>query len=220
MSARSLLYRAAARYSLYNRRRKAETVLGFIESIEAERVLFVGVGGDDDEARTNLFEAAVSAKLSKPVGTGLGHEAPAFASSYVQADGLALPFADRSFDVVVSNAVIEHVGGMQEQALFVAEHLRVGKAAVLTTPNRLFPIEAHTGTILEHCRRGWRDDDGYVTRLLSRRDLRDLLPAQTTIRGHLLAPTLMGLITPRPGVESSDAQVPASRAETHRHDRS
>ena len=47
---------------------------------------------------------------------------------------------DGTFDVVFSNAVIEHVGGEEEQLRFVAEALRVGRRAFITTPNRLFPV--------------------------------------------------------------------------------
>lgn len=55
-----------------------------------------------------------------------------------------LPFADDSFDIVFSNAVIEHVGSREDQKLFLRELLRVSKRAFLTTPNRWFPFELHT----------------------------------------------------------------------------
>src|SRR3954466_2672152 len=41
--------------------------------------------------------------------------------TFIQADGRHLPFADGSFDVVHSNAVVEHVGAYQDQTRFVAE---------------------------------------------------------------------------------------------------
>lgn len=64
---------------------------------------------------------------------------------YVRATrGEPLPFADNSFDVVHCAAVIEHVGNRQAQRAFIAEALRVAKAAFFTTPNRWFPIELHT----------------------------------------------------------------------------
>jgi len=55
----------------------------------------------------------------------------------------SLPFGDGSFDVVVSNHVIEHVGN---QALHIAEIARVvrsGGCVYLATPNRLWPWEVH-----------------------------------------------------------------------------
>ena len=43
----------------------------------------------------------------------------------VQADGRELPFADGAFDLGFSNAVVEHVGGRDEQRRFVHELCRV-----------------------------------------------------------------------------------------------
>jgi hypothetical protein len=68
------------------------------------------------------------------------HEAKEFAA--VVASGCGLPFADRSFDIVFSNAVIEHVTP-EEQSLMAAEIMRVGRGWFVTTPNFWYPIEMH-----------------------------------------------------------------------------
>jgi SAM-dependent methyltransferase len=52
-------------------------------------------------------------------------------------------FRDGEFDVVFSNSVLEHVGGLQDQTLMANEVRRVGKRYFLQTPNRYFPIEPH-----------------------------------------------------------------------------
>jgi SAM-dependent methyltransferase len=72
------------------------------------------------------------------------------AVTYVQGDALDLPFEDGTFDVVFSNAVIEHVGGRDAQRRFVEEALRVASRAFVTTPNRWFPVEVHTRLPLVH----------------------------------------------------------------------
>jgi SAM-dependent methyltransferase len=65
-------------------------------------------------------------------------------------DGNYFPFEAGSFDIVWSNAVLEHVGRTEKQVLFLKEIRRVGKRAFITTPNRYFPIEIHTRTPLLH----------------------------------------------------------------------
>ena len=70
--------------------------------------------------------------------------------SYVQGDACALPFEDGAFDIVFSNAVIEHVGDRERQRKLVSEALRVGRRVFITTPNRQFPIEVHTRLPLVH----------------------------------------------------------------------
>jgi hypothetical protein len=63
----------------------------------------------------------------------------------VQTDGRTLPFADGSFDLVYSNAVLEHVGDAEAQRAFLAEVARVGRRVLfVTTPNRCFPVDSHT----------------------------------------------------------------------------
>jgi SAM-dependent methyltransferase len=72
------------------------------------------------------------------------------AASWVAGDGRALPFRDRSFDLVFSNSVIEHVGDAASQRRFAKEVARVGRAFWVQTPNRWFPVEQHLLTPLIH----------------------------------------------------------------------
>lgn len=61
----------------------------------------------------------------------------------VLADARSMPFRDGEFDVVYSNAVIEHVGDFADQRRMADEVRRVGKRWFLTTPNRWYPFEFH-----------------------------------------------------------------------------
>jgi SAM-dependent methyltransferase len=77
-------------------------------------------------------------------------EAVSEGMDWVAADGCALPFGDRSFDVVFSNSVIEHLATIERQRLFAAEVARVGKRYCVQTPNRWFPVETHLLTPWVH----------------------------------------------------------------------
>lgn len=64
--------------------------------------------------------------------------------------GKKLPFKDKSFEIVVSWATLEHVGNRKKQKFFINELLRVGKKAFITTPNRYGPYEPHSGLWFVH----------------------------------------------------------------------
>jgi len=58
-------------------------------------------------------------------------------------DACDLPWEDKYFDVVYSNAVIEHIANFKRQRKMATEIMRVGKRWFVTTPNRLYPFEFH-----------------------------------------------------------------------------
>jgi len=65
---------------------------------------------------------------------------------FVEGDATDMPqYGDRSFDIVFSNSVIEHVGGSEKQTAFAEEARRIGRGYLIQTPSIWFPLEAHTG---------------------------------------------------------------------------
>lgn len=70
---------------------------------------------------------------------------------FVLGDGLSLDFSENSFDIVFSNAVLEHVGKFENVEKFITESYRVSRREViLITPNRWFPLETHTKILFLH----------------------------------------------------------------------
>jgi SAM-dependent methyltransferase len=201
--------RLADTVSLRSRKRKLELFLEELQPTEQTTVLDVGAdelgfGAADGCATLNFFEELYP--WPRRI-TALGlHDGRLFqarypAVRYVQGDALELPFADGEFDIVFSNAVIEHVGGRESQKRFVREALRVGRRAFITTPNRRFPLEVHTLLPLVHwlpepaahasyrmVGKPWAQE----IRLLSRRSLAALFPGRVRIVS--LGVTLVALV--------------------------
>ncbi len=52
-------------------------------------------------------------------------------------------FSDKSFDVIISNSVIEHVGSFENQIKVAEEIKRVAPRYFIQTPSFFFPLEPH-----------------------------------------------------------------------------
>lgn len=52
-------------------------------------------------------------------------------------------FVDKSFDIVHSNSVIEHLYNFNNQSKMASEIVRVGKKYIVQTPNKCFFLEPH-----------------------------------------------------------------------------
>jgi len=170
-----MLSRVASRVSMRSRERKLQLFLELLLPGPETSVLDVGVtdapfgGGSTD----NFFEALYPwpDRVTAVGRTSLERFTAAFpAVTAVQADGRDLPFADGAFELGFSNAVVEHVGGREEQRRFVHELCRVAERVFVTTPNRWFPLEVHSLVPFAHwLPRGARD------RILRARGFDDVL---------------------------------------------
>lgn len=120
----------------------------------ADSIIDVGATSDEEYDHSNYF---VAWHPHKSRITAVGIDDAKFLESkypgvtFVQADGRALPFPDKSFDYGHSSAVLEHVGNRECQIAFVRELWRVARKGIfLTTPNRWFPVEFHTTLPMLH----------------------------------------------------------------------
>jgi len=81
------------------------------------------------------------------VGLEIEHEravaALARAGAIVLGVGESLPFAGDSFDLILSNEVIEHVADDRAAVVEMARVARPGGRIVIFTPNRWYPVEQH-----------------------------------------------------------------------------
>ncbi|MDP3957328.1 MAG: methyltransferase domain-containing protein [bacterium] len=182
----SIAYAISAR----NRKKKYAEFLSLVQPTEKDTLLDVGVNIEEYSPTDNFLEKHYPCP-EKITAVGMGN-LQAFRTRYpniqsIDADGRALPFADNTFDIAYSNAVIEHVGSTDEQLRFLRELYRVSRRGYLTTPNRFFPIEIHTripllhillskknfDTFLSHIGKAWAAGD--YMHLLSEKELRTLL---------------------------------------------
>lgn len=139
-------WRAHSRPDLELRRRKARKIVALVERrrpMAGARALEVGTGS-----------GAIAAELARATGPDGAVESIDTVDTRMEVggygfrttEGVRLPFDDGSFDVVVSNHVVEHVGDRGDQAVHLAELVRVlapGGVAYLATPTRWSLVEPH-----------------------------------------------------------------------------
>ncbi|GAB4469382.1 MAG: hypothetical protein Kow0088_01280 [Anaerolineales bacterium] len=102
------------------------------------------------------------------------------------AAGEHLPFPDRSFDLILSHEVLEHVRDDRLAMQEIARTLRQGGRLILFVPNRGYPFETHGiywkgqyrfGNIplVNYLPRRWRDRLAPHVRVYTRHDLEKLI---------------------------------------------
>ncbi|WP_461023891.1 methyltransferase domain-containing protein [Thalassiella azotivora] len=195
-----VMRRAVLRFSIRSRQRKARLISDFVRENAVETSIFVGCSPGTNE-NEGIVERAVAERTQVLASCDVLRATPPW--PFVLADGRRLPFADDAADLLLANAVIEHVGDEADQRRFVAEHVRVGRSWVITTPNRWFPVESHTSAVLAHWSPRWRAGRGEFTRLLSLREFKQLLPEGTRVVGRPWSATFTALWT--------DAGAPGGR---------
>lgn len=141
-----------SRLALSVRLKMYDKLIKVAKPTSTTKILDIGVTNDKRE-ESNFLEKLYPHKENI---TAVGLEDALFLQNeypglkYVKANGCDLPFEDRSYDLVTSFAVVEHVGTRSNQRKFVQELARVGKSVIISTPNRWYPMEVHTMMPLAH----------------------------------------------------------------------
>ena len=123
------------------RRRRFELFLSLLRKLEGH-IEVLDVGGTQQFWDLMLADDEPDIRVTL---LNIGHQPvspPRFESAI--GDARSMPqFAAKSFDVVFSNSVIEHLGDYANQRRMAEEVRRVGRRYFVQTPNKRFPIEPH-----------------------------------------------------------------------------
>lgn len=127
-----------------SRIQKLNQIVKFLNPTSGDKMLEVGIA-DHEYSDVDNFLIKNYSYPNNITALSFG-QAPFFAEKYphVRLVSYNFPLATDEFDIVHSNAVIEHVGQLNTQALFLSKLFRVARKGMITTPNKYFPIEVHT----------------------------------------------------------------------------
>lgn len=135
-----------ADFSVEKRRKKAEKIVSLLapyKSLRGSHLLDVGTGSGFIAARLAEHVGAEGSVVSVDrVDERLAHDGYNFAL----VEDCRLPFDDKTFDLVISNHVIEHTGLEDDQRTHLSELHRVLKCdgvLYLAAPNQWTLIEPH-----------------------------------------------------------------------------
>jgi hypothetical protein len=137
-----LFYGALERVSAWARRRRMAQMAWRVRLEPGKKVLDLGGLADTWRNAPGPLEVTV---LNLPGADVAGGNA-AHRFTFVEGDACNVGgAADKSYDIVFSNSVIEHVGDEAHQEAFAREVRRLGCSYWVQTPAIWFPVEAHTG---------------------------------------------------------------------------
>ena len=142
--------------SKFNRKRKLAHILNQIQKHDS--ILDIGVMPIQEKSTngTNYINEYFREMNRKIDALGLENEDYSFFERYYSNctlhtfDGMDFSILKKVYDVAISNAVIEHVGRRREQLQWLEGIRGICHKLVITTPNRFFPVEAHTNVIFKH----------------------------------------------------------------------
>lgn len=124
------------RIATKQRRRIFDDFLKVCSVSRDELVLDIGVTSDKSYSSSNYLEAWLENK-SRIIAVGIDDASfleklyPGL--KYLKANGLYLPFLNKSVGIVHSSAVIEHVGSFANQVKFISESVRVSRKSFYIT---------------------------------------------------------------------------------------
>jgi SAM-dependent methyltransferase len=122
--------------------RRLRMIRDFLPGLDRARVLEIGCGvGRYLEKLAELAPEVVGLEYDLERAVQAAHRLDH--ARVVNAANERLPFADATFDAVLSNEVIEHVADDSVSAAEMVRVLRPGGRIVLFCPNRWYPVEQH-----------------------------------------------------------------------------
>lgn len=125
---------------LKSRRTKAKKIISILEKfkdLKNSTVLDIGVGyGIITSELANHCKAVTGVDIIDVRKSTSKYQ-------FKKVDGTILPFENNSFDIVVSNQILEHVKNQKEHIYEINRVLKEGGICYFTTPNKFWVIESH-----------------------------------------------------------------------------